>query len=127
MMMLPFVIPSAVEESLTLETTIARDPSTLLRMTSKKLLPQRRAQRCLCCISLAGDGTKQPIVGPMNFDHDRAFNRRIVVGAGQGDHLFFSGERVDYQTLKFGRNDLVVFGEKKNCGSMNSFRVGNAI
>src|SRR5439155_12336311 len=102
-------------------------PVTTLAPARLPIVRHRDQHRCPCCISLAGDGTKQPIVGPMNFDHDRAFNRRIVVGAGQGDHLCFSGERVDYHTLKFGRNDLVVFGEKKNNGSMNSLRVGNAM
>src|SRR5437763_15280886 len=63
----------------------------------------------------------------MNFYHDRAFNRRVVVGAGQGDHLFLSHERIDHQTLKFRRNDLVVFGEKENCRGMNSFCIGDAI
>src|SRR5438874_12106856 len=63
----------------------------------------------------------------MNFCHDRAFNRRVVVGAGQGDHLFLSDERIDHQTLKFWWNDLVVFGEKENCRGMNSFCIGDAI
>src|SRR5258708_39287236 len=63
----------------------------------------------------------------MNFRHDRALNRRIVVGTGQCDHLFLSGERIDHQALKFWRNDLVVFGEKKNCRRINSFRIRDAI
>src|SRR5437667_8353218 len=63
----------------------------------------------------------------MNFCDDRAFNRRVVVRAGQGDHLFFAGERINHQTLKLRRNDLVVFGEKKDRGGMNSFCIGDAI
>src|SRR5437868_4276631 len=63
----------------------------------------------------------------MNFCHDRALNRRVMVSTGQGDHLFLSGERIDHQTLKFWRNDLVVFGEKENCRRMNSFRIRDAI
>jgi hypothetical protein len=70
---------------------------------------------------------KQPIVGPMNFFDDRALNRRVVVRAGQGNHLFFPGERINHQALKFRRNDLVVFGEEKNCAGMSSFCVGDAI
>ena len=63
----------------------------------------------------------------MNFCHDRALNRRVVVSTGQGDHLFLSGERIDHQALKFWWNDLVVFGEKENCRRMNSFRIRDAI
>src|SRR5258705_9447436 len=63
----------------------------------------------------------------MNFCDDRAFNRRVMVSTGQGDHLFLSGERIDHQALKFWRNDLVVFGEKENCRRMNSFRIRDAI
>ena len=63
----------------------------------------------------------------MNFFDDRALNRRVMVSTGQGDHLFLSGERIDHQTLKFWRNDLVVFGEKENCRRMNSFRIRDAI
>src|SRR5207248_1797832 len=63
----------------------------------------------------------------MNFGHYRTCNRRVVVCAGQNDTLLFSGERIDHHSLKFWRDDLIVFGEKKNCGDMNSFRVGDAI
>src|SRR6478736_2180137 len=63
----------------------------------------------------------------MNFCHDRALNRRVVVSTGQGDHLFLSGESIDHQALKFWRNDLVVFGEKENCRRMRSFRIRDAL
>jgi len=63
----------------------------------------------------------------MNFCHDRALNRRVMVSTGQGDHLFLSGESIDHQPLKFWRNDLVVFGEKENSRRMNSFRIRDAI
>src|SRR5207248_2066433 len=63
----------------------------------------------------------------MNFCHNRALNRRVVVCAGQSDHLFFSGEGIDHQALKFWRHDLVVFGEKEDCGGTNSFRIRDAI
>jgi hypothetical protein len=70
---------------------------------------------------------KQPVVGQMNFAHDAAFNRRVVVRAGQSDYLFFSSERIDDQALKFWWNDLVIFGEKENCGSVNLVCIGNAL
>ena len=63
----------------------------------------------------------------MNFDHDRAFDWRIVICAGQSDYPFLAGEGIDHEALKFWRNDLVILSQKKNSGSMNAFRIGNAV
>lgn len=63
----------------------------------------------------------------MNFSYDRAFDWRIVICAGQRDHLFLPGEGIDDQALKSWGNDLVILGQKENSGCMNAFCVGNTI
>ena len=63
----------------------------------------------------------------MNFSHDRAFERRIVICAGQWDHALLAGEGINDQALKFWGNDLVILGQKENSGRMNVLCVGKTV
>ena len=63
----------------------------------------------------------------MNFSHDRAFDWRIVICAGQWDYLFLAGKGIDNEALRSRWNDLVVLREQKNSGYMNAFCIGKTI
>ena len=47
--------------------------------------------------------------------------------SGQSDYPFLARERIDDQALKSWGNDLVILGQQKKSGRVNTFCIGKTI
>src|ERR1700732_698179 len=70
---------------------------------------------------------QQPVERAMQIRQGCAFDRTVVISAGQRDYALLASIGVNYQSMKTRRNHLIFLRQQKNGGSMDCFRVRNAV